>query len=103
MEKLWTTSEVAQFLGVTEPEVEALIRQGTLSGYKLGGQFLRFRPDQVAAVKHAGAFRAVHGRATPRPRAGWLSRGREFLYVYDFYVVSAVLLALVVVYLIAAG
>ena len=51
MEKLWTTGEVARYLGVNEVDVEHLVRQGRLTGYKLGGQFLRFRPDQVEALK----------------------------------------------------
>ena len=50
MEKLWTTSEVAAFLGIEETEVERLVQDGKLTGYKLGGQFLRFRPDQVESL-----------------------------------------------------
>ena len=101
MEKLWTTSEVAQFLGVNETDVEELVRQGRLTGYKLGGQFLRFRPDQVEAVKRTLRPRPADAAAAPRQRgAGHVS---EFLYFYDFYIVSATFLALLVIYLIAAG
>ena len=103
MEKLWTTSEVAKFLGVTETDVEELVRQGALTGYKLGGQFLRFRPQQVEALKGAIRFRptsikAQHGRA-----ASGIGRFKDFFYLYDFYIVSATLLAIIAVYLIVAG
>ena len=101
MEKLWTTSEVAQRLGITEVDVEELVRQGKLTGYKLGGQFLRFRPDQVEALKRTTRFRPTTAR--PERRGGWWIQARELLYFYDFYLVSATCLALLVAYLIAAG
>ncbi len=102
MEKLWTTSEVARHLGVTELDVEQLVREGKLTGYKLGGRFLRFRPDQVEVVKAAVRFRPV----TSPPAAGPeqpVRQLREFVNFYDFYVVSALLLAAVVIYLISTG
>jgi len=103
MQKLWTTREVAQFLGVTDLDVEELVRQGKLMGYKLGGQFLRFRPDQVAALKGTLAFRLDVGKATGRRRIPWRAHLQEFLYFYDFYLVSAACLAALIIYLIAAG
>ena len=103
MEKLWTTAEVARHLGVQEVDVEQLVREGKLTGYKLGGQFLRFRPDQVQALKGTIRFRASSGRAAAAPRESWWRQVREFLYFYDFYVVSATLLAFLVVYLIASS
>lgn len=103
MEKLWTTAEVARHLGVQEIDVEGLVREGVLTGYKLGGQYLRFRPDQVEAVKGTVRFRRnPAGAAFARPeRFSW--KVKEFLYFYDFYVVSATLLAVLVVYLVASG
>ncbi|MBI3330479.1 MAG: helix-turn-helix domain-containing protein [Candidatus Omnitrophica bacterium] len=103
MEKLWTTSEVAQFLGVAEVDVEELVRQGKLTGYKLGGRFLRFRPDQVEALKGQVAFRPYVGKPLARGAGAWRHRAQEFLYFYDFYLVSAGFLAVLVIYLIAAG
>ena len=103
MEKLWTTSEVARFLGIDEAGVEEMVRQGRLTGYKLGGQFLRFRPDQVEGLKRTLRSKpsaAAAAKATRPRRPGHVS---EFLYFYDFYIVSATFLALLVIYLIAAG
>lgn len=97
MEKLWTTEETARFLGVSEADVEQLVRQGQLTAYKLGGQFLRFRPSQVESLR---------GRVRPGPQhrhgqGGW-QQLRDFVYFYDFYLVSVTCLAVVVVYLIAS-
>ena len=101
MEKLWTTTEVARFLGVNEVDVEELVRQGKLTGYKLGGKFLRFRPDQVEELKRQVRFRPGTKRPGPQRKEAWFSQCREFLYFYDFYVASASLLVLLLVYLIA--
>ena len=102
MEKLWTTAEAAKFLGINEVDVEQLVREGKLTSYKLGGQFLRFRPDQVEMLKGTLQFRASRQKAAgPQQRAWWFA-ARDFLYFYDFYLVSALCLAILVVYLIAS-
>ena len=103
MEKLWTTSEVAKFLGINDIDVERLVQQGKLTGYKLGGQFLRFRPDQVQALKTMMRFRRSTTASTVPAVAPWPQQAKDFFYFYDFYLVSAGLLAVLVMYLIAAG
>ena len=102
MEKLWTTSEVATFLGVNEVDVEQLVQQGKLTGYRLGGQFLRFRPDQVAKLKGKVRFRPSTAAAV-QSRSPWFNQLRDFWYFFDFYIVSASLLAVLLIYLIASG
>ncbi len=105
MEKLWTTAEVAQFLGISEPEVETLVRDGRLTGYKLGGKFLRFQPEQVTALKQQVApAQPRSATATTRPSGlSWRARFREAVYFYDLYLLAGVLLIGVFVYLIVAG
>ena len=103
MEKLWTMGEVAQCLGINDIDVEELVRQGKLTGYRLGGQFLRFRPAQVEALKGKIRFRPNTDTLAAQRHNGWLPHLQDFLYFYDFYLVSATFLAVLVVYLIAAG
>ena len=97
MEKLWTTEETAQYLGVTEADVEQLVRQGRLTAYKLGGRFVRFRPAQAQSLRGA-----VQPGPARRRSQGWWQQARDFVYFYDFYLVSATCLAVLVVYLIAS-
>ncbi len=101
MEKLWTMTEVARYLNITDRDVEGLVKEGKLTGYKLGGKFLRFRPDQVEALLGRVAPRAQDDPARAPSTEPARSRVREFFYFYDFYLLSAVLLASVVIYLIA--
>ena len=103
MEKLWTTAEVARFLGINDIDVEQLVQQGKLTGYKLGGQFLRFRPDQVKALKTTMRFRRNTTAHTAPVKAPWPQHVRDFFYFYDFYLVSAGLLAALMIYLVATG
>ena len=103
MEKLWTTSEVAKCLGINEVDVEQLVRQGKLTGYRLGGQFLRFRPDQVEALKGTIQFRPAAGKPLARRGGLWVNNLHDLFYLYDFYIVSVTLLAVMVVYLVIAG
>ncbi len=102
MEKLWTTTEVARFLAVSEDDVSRLVKDGRLTGYKLAGQFLRFKPEQVQTLKGRGlsASRAP-AVAAPSPTR-WMERVRNFVYFYDFYLLSFLLLTAVVLYLISA-
>jgi excisionase family DNA binding protein len=103
MEKLWTTAEVAKFLGITELDVDQLVREGHLTGYKLGGQFLRFRPEQVEGIKATTRFRPTPARAARARPASFSQRLQEFIYFYDFYLVSAGLLTVLMVYLMLSG
>lgn len=105
MEKLLTTAEVAECLRLSEGEVEQLVRRGRLTGYRLGGKFLRFRPDEVKGLQESIAPRAPlpsTTRLAPRLRP-WHARLRDTLYFYDFYILSSALLACLVLYLIASS
>ena len=97
--KLLTPEETAQYLGVTADEVHRLVEQGRLSAYRLGGQFVRFRREDVVTLaqgRHA-ARRAPSG--APGPRPAWPERIREFFYLHDFYLLAAALTLLLVVVL----
>ena len=103
MDKMWTTTEVARYLNVTDRDVEWLVTEGRLTGYKVGGKFLRFRPDQLQALKGAVAAREQADPALRPAAEPMRARVREFFYCYDLYLLSAVLLVSVVVYLLASG
>jgi len=103
MEKLWTTAEVARYLGILEPEVEQLVREGRLTGYRLAGQFLRFRPDQVKQLKGVVAPRSQSAGGIPPETQRWQERLRDFAYFHAFYLISFVLLIGLVLYLLSSG
>ena len=95
--KMLTLEEAARRLGVTSHEVDRLVAEGQLPAYNIGGQFVRFRHDDVEAVargrRRQGARRAHDGAAA---QTGWRERLREFFYLHDFYVLAALLTLLLI-------
>jgi excisionase family DNA binding protein len=101
MEKLWTSREVSEFLAVDEATVERLILEGRITGYKVGGKYLRFRPAEVEALK--GRVASSQAPTASAVNQGALADGlMDFFYFNDFYLISAFLLVGLVVYLILA-
>ncbi|MBI5143566.1 MAG: helix-turn-helix domain-containing protein [Candidatus Omnitrophica bacterium] len=50
-EKLLSIREVADYLKISEEEVKRLVDLGEIPAYKIGGSFLRFRKEQIEAVR----------------------------------------------------
>lgn len=50
-EKLLTIREVAEHLKVSEDEVKRLVDIGEIPAYRIGGSFLRFRKEQLDAIR----------------------------------------------------
>lgn len=50
-EKLLTIAEVADYLKVSEEEVKRLVDIGEIPAYRIGDTFLRFRKEQIDAVR----------------------------------------------------
>ena len=50
-EKLLSIKEVAEYLKVSEEEVKRLVDNGEIPAYKIGDTFLRFRKEQIDAIK----------------------------------------------------
>ena len=50
-EKLLTIREAAAFLGISEKAVIELSERGVIPGYKIGGVYLRFKQEQLKAIR----------------------------------------------------
>jgi len=50
-EKLLTIKEAAAYMGVSEEEVKRLVDDDEIPAYKIGDTFLRFRKEQLDAVR----------------------------------------------------
>lgn len=120
---LLNISEVAVYLGVSEEEVKRLVDIGEIPAYKIGDSFLRFRKEQVDAVKQE--INDVEKKDPQRLEAKLDTRGkpthpytdlekdiklktpvirqfdytfaervRDFLYYNDFYILSAIIITI---------
>ena len=127
-EKLLSIKEVAEYLKISEEEVKRLVDIGEIPAYKIGDTFLRFRKEQIDAIKieisefekndkeHvqvAPADRGVSGQPPAGVESGarrnaslasqydytFAERVRDFLYFNDFYILSFIIIG-VLLYLI---
>jgi len=119
-EKLMTLRELAEYLGLSEEKVTSLVDNKVITAYKLGGELLRFRKEQIDATREEIDARvAPDDVVDPSPKVS--SREKrlkvhrvpsgdatvggnfaDFLYFYDFYIVAA-LLALMLLVIIFRG
>ncbi|OGW75044.1 MAG: hypothetical protein A2Z72_02705 [Omnitrophica bacterium RBG_13_46_9] len=106
-EKLLTIEEVAALLGLSEDGVRKLVEKGDLPAYKVGGQYLRFRKEQIEAIKNEIPTKTVSASPQTKPnehqkkikavtyRQSIGDRLLDFFYFNDFYIVAIILIAAV--------
>ena len=116
-EKLLSIREVADHLKISEEEVKRLVDLGEIPAYRIGGTFLRFRREQIDAIKneideveemspeHAAPVLDMQGKPThhlseleieikarePSARQydySFSERISDFIRYYDFYILS---------------
>ena len=121
-EHLLNIKEVAAYLGVSEEEVKRLVDIGEMPAYKIGDSFLRFRKEQMDAVKSeisdvekadpdrvdvkldskghpTHPFTELERDVRQREPAvrqydyTFAEKIQDFVYYNDFYIVSAVIVA----------
>ena len=80
-EKLLTLEETARRLGILADQVEDLILAGKLPSFRLAGNLLRFRFQDVEVLR----LERDHRRSR---RPSLFDRIRDFFYFNDFYLVA---------------
>jgi len=105
-EGLLNLKETADLLGLAEEEVRYFVSQGKIPAYKIGGEFLRFKRDQVEALR--GRIKILKHQSVPiekivpaeeaerKVKYSVRDRIRDFLYFNDFYFLAAILIALLI-------
>ena len=87
-EKLLTTREASQLLNISEQDIIDLTHLGKIPHFKVAGEFLRFRKDDIFKLKREIQKRFDIHREIP-PLA---ERMQEFLYFNDFYILSTIII-----------
>ena len=91
---LLTEEEVQHYLGVSPSDVQKLVKRGRLTAYRLGGTYVRFKKEEVAALKNGKKFVAPDELGRSR-----VDRIRDFWKFYSFYIITSILVALLAVVL----
>lgn len=87
-EKLLTTREASHILGISEKDIISLSGSNLIPHFKLGGEFLRFKKDDIFKLKPA--IKKKYN--LPEKKSRHMERVREFIYFNDFYLVSAAII-----------
>ena len=90
-DKLLTIREVSQELGITEGEVIDLAEQGTIPAYKIGGVYLRFKPEHVKEAK-----KKISKSVQVENRVGVVEKLQDFFYFNDFYFAAFLIIILMI-------
>lgn len=104
-EKLLTLEELSEYLQIKKDTLAGLVERGVISAYKIGGELLRFRRDQIDAIRSEIDSRiteedrlvlkaGVHRKHFAQENVSFSDRISDFFYFNDFYILSAGLIAL---------
>lgn len=92
---LLTEEEVKSYLKLDPQEIEQLIRRGKLTAYRVGGSFVRYRKEQVVALRSGRKFRMPE----QFERSGF-DKIRDYWSFYSLYILISIFVLLLLVYLI---
>jgi len=87
-EKLFTTREVSPVLGISEKDVIGLANKNIIPHFKVAGEFLRFKKEDILKVE--SAIKKKYNIPEKKERS--LEQVKEFIYFNDFYLVSAMII-----------
>ena len=88
-DKLITIQEAADILGTSEEEIRDLAAHDKIPHYLVGGKFLRFKAEEISAVKDSLAVGIEI--ESKQPSLG--EKLHDFVYFYDYYIASFLIAA----------
>lgn len=95
MDSLLSSEEVKAFLEIQDPQLHQFVQKGKLQAYKIGGSYLRFRKDEVLALRQE-----LYPTRRTKLSTPWLARIGNFWRFNNFYILS--LLVIVILFLVVA-
>jgi excisionase family DNA binding protein len=102
-DRLLNIREAAEYLGIGERAIKEMVDSGTLPAYRIGGAFLRFKKSQLAIIKteKRGKKRESSKVIAPPSGSDDIDSVKDFIYYNDFYILSAVVIVIAVVLMVA--
>ena len=94
-DKLLTIRDAALILGISEQAVIDLAESGELPAYKVGGVYLRFKREQLEEFKKT--HKGLSDTQIPSQNPSFKEKVSDFLYFYDFYILTILIIILMLV------
>jgi hypothetical protein len=98
MNSLLSPEETRQFLRISSEDLDGFVKNGKLQAYKISGQYLRFRKEDVLHLKET----VFADRENPVKKNTTWGKLRDFWKFNNFYILG-VLIAAGVIYFLARG
>lgn len=89
-----TAKEAADYLGITEDELQKTIEGGRITVYRIGGVYTRFKVDDLDVYR-----RTAPKKAGQRQTVAITDRIKDFFYFNDFYIYSAIAIVIIVYFI----
>lgn len=112
-EKLLSIKELAAYLDISEDKIQKLVDERVIPAYKIDGSYLRFRKEQIDAIKDeilkdpflaAPTYKVKVDLATKAAKIesteSFSDKITDFIYFNDFYILSLILIALTVYFIV---
>jgi len=79
---LLTEEEVKSYLEVNEAEIERLKHKGKLTAFRVGGAYMRYRKDEVTALRSGRKF-----QMPDHFERSWINVAQDFFTFYGVYLI----------------
>ena len=94
--KLLSVREVSQILKISEAQVLKLVEEGKIPAYKVGGEFLRFDPEKILSIKSEIQKKL----GIVEEKISFKDKFLDFIYFNDFYIISFIIIAFLLFFII---
>mgnify|MGYP001613283405 CR=1 FL=1 len=95
-EKFLTVRDVSLILAISEKEVMDLVESKQLDAYRVGGVYIRFKQEQIAGFRKSFKPASKH-KIIASHKYVLKDRISDFFYFNDFYLLSVLIIALILV------
>ena len=89
---LLNIDEVKQYLDLESNDIDKLIKKEKLSAYKIGGEYLRFRKEQVIALK-------TEMQLDLDDESKAIKQFFKFFRINGFYIITSIVLVLILYFI----
>ncbi len=94
MKRFLTAKEAANYLGVTEEELNELAKTYQIAAYKIGGIYTRFKVDDLEAYRRKGITKGGKSYSNNK-----MDRIKDFFYFNDFYIYAGISIAVILYFI----
>lgn len=88
-----TEEEVKTYLKIDASELERLVKRGKLTAYRVGGAFLRYRKEEVAAIQNGRKF-----RIPDQLERSWIDVVKDLSRFYGAYILITLAVVFLIIY-----